>query len=694
MNDYNIEILIKAINEVTPVLQKITKDLNGLWKEAENQRKTISKFFEDNKEGFQTMSLVWAGALAVLWLSIKQSIDKANEYNNALTWLKSVVVGLWLNFDKTKEFIGSFTEDGLVSVADTATALKNLLARGFWLKEATEIMLRFKDSAAFGRQSSLSLWEAIKWATEWLKNENSVLVDNAWVTKNVSVMRKEYAEKIWVWVDKLTLAQKREAEYQWILEETKFQMWDAAKLTDSLSWKKAKLDTQVSLLNVTIWNALTPTLLKLTETIIPVIAQISSWVEKNPDLTSNLILGATWVAGMTTAIGALWLAMPAVIKWFQAFNLATKFLFTTPTWLIITWIALAVVALATARSTNFLGIQDLTKKVFGYINNFLQWTRNTIQSWISEFLSWFSTNWWDDLNQIRNLLKEIWWQLAILFKQYFDWFKQIITLFFTWAKPFWQWSWELLSEVLKNTWAVITYTIKATFSVIMELVKFWLDTIKNLVKTWNAILNADFGTAWNSIKNIFSWALTAIVNISKSLFGPLIDWMANKLYNMVPNISQILSNLKSTFTNIWNSISNTVSGVVNSIIWFIDNLISKIESAINTIKNFGSKVASTVNSFSFPWAQSTADYILKQVWYRAEWWSVSSGSPYIVWEQGPELFIPNSSWTIVPNHELWWSKNITVNINLGTVNVSKEADENRLVQKIYNQIKYWNLWII
>lgn len=40
------------------------------------------------------------------------------------------------------------------------------------------------------------------------------------------------------------------------------------------------------------------------------------------------------------------------------------------------------------------------------------------------------------------------------------------------------------------------------------------------------------------------------------------------------------------------------------------------------------------------------------VLYRAEGGPVSSGSPYIVGERGPELFVPRYSGTIVPNHEL------------------------------------------
>lgn len=116
----------------------------------------------------------------IFWTVIKD----ADELNASLTGLKSIVEWTWWDFKKAENFIKDFTKDWLVSTWEAATSLKNLLARWFWLEEAKQIMDRFKDSAAFWRQSSLELWEAIRWATEWIKNENSILVDNAWVTKN------------------------------------------------------------------------------------------------------------------------------------------------------------------------------------------------------------------------------------------------------------------------------------------------------------------------------------------------------------------------------------------------------------------------------------------------------------------------------------------------------------------------------
>ena len=133
--------------------------------------------------------------------------------------LQSIVEGTGNSFAKAQAFIEAYTKDGLVPAADAATALKNLLSRGYTQTQAEDVMRRLKDSAAFGRQATLSLGDAVRSATEGLKNENSILVDNAGVTKNVSVMWKEYAETLGKSVNELTTAEKIQAEYNGIMKE-------------------------------------------------------------------------------------------------------------------------------------------------------------------------------------------------------------------------------------------------------------------------------------------------------------------------------------------------------------------------------------------------------------------------------------------------------------------------------------------
>jgi lambda family phage tail tape measure protein len=68
--------------------------------------------------------------------------------------------------------------------------------------------------------------------------------------------------------------------------------------------------------------------------------------------------------------------------------------------------------------------------------------------------------------------------------------------------------------------------------------------------------------------------------------------------------------------------------------------------------------------------------------------SVSRGSPYIVGERGPEMFIPNQSGAIVPNDKMGGgaSNNIVVNVNMdnGSVNAT---DANRLGVLVGNVVK-------
>ncbi len=101
------------------------------------------------------MAVTGGVAFAGLTAGINQTIQDASDLNNALTGLKSIVQGTGGDFEKAKKVIQNFTADGLVTTEEAATSLKNLIAKGFSLDQAEQMMIRFKDAAAFGRQASL-----------------------------------------------------------------------------------------------------------------------------------------------------------------------------------------------------------------------------------------------------------------------------------------------------------------------------------------------------------------------------------------------------------------------------------------------------------------------------------------------------------------------------------------------------------
>lgn len=197
------------------------------------------------------------GAAAIIKFG-KDSIDAASNLSNAWLGLGSIVEGQGKSFSKAKGFINDYISDGLVPLENAVTAYKNLAARGYETDQIEQLMTALKNSAAFNRQASYTMGEAIQTATEGLKNENSILVDNAGVTKNVSVMWREYAQSLGVGERSLTLAQKRQAEFNGIMEETKFQMGDAAKLAGTYSGQVAMLSFNFQQLKVAVGEALIP----------------------------------------------------------------------------------------------------------------------------------------------------------------------------------------------------------------------------------------------------------------------------------------------------------------------------------------------------------------------------------------------------------------------------------------------------
>ena len=201
-----------------------------------------------------------AGAFAVTQVVnfTKTCIDSASQVQAAFTGLNSIVEGTGNSFAQAQKFINEYTSDGLVSINETATAYKNLLARGYDTSQIEDVLTRLKDSAAFGRQASYDLGEAVVTATEGLKNENSILVDNAGVTKNVAKMWDDYAKSIGTTAANLTQEQKIQAEYNGIMEETRFQVGDAAAYTRTFSGQVQQLKFNFTQMTAAIGKVVAP----------------------------------------------------------------------------------------------------------------------------------------------------------------------------------------------------------------------------------------------------------------------------------------------------------------------------------------------------------------------------------------------------------------------------------------------------
>ena len=265
------------------------------------------------------MAWVLLAAAAVLAFreissAIKQGITDANAYKDALRGLGSVAESAGISQSALDAATGKVV-DQFFNAQAAATAFKNLLLRGYSLDQATNTIIRLKDAAAFGRQASLSLSDAVKSATEGLKNENSILVDNAGVTKNVAKMWEDFAKARGMSVSAMTQAQKVEAEYLGIQQETAAMTGDIIKLQDSLSGKMAAAENQAYLLSKAYGEAMTPLQAAGTELKTGFLGTLTAMVETFPGVTAGATTSTLAMVGMTAAVPviqkiiALWKAL-------------------------------------------------------------------------------------------------------------------------------------------------------------------------------------------------------------------------------------------------------------------------------------------------------------------------------------------------------------------------------------------------
>lgn len=248
--------------------EKVKGDMREITETAKKSGKKLGSSVGGGVQSFMSnasASFGKLGAAMAATFSVAKIIQFAKEASNAerqlsdaLTGLQSIVEGQGRSFSTAQYFIDEYIKDGLIPAANAITAYKNLASRGYDDTQIRQVMTALKDASAYGRQAGYSMGDAVQGATEGLKNENSVLVDNAGVTKNVAKMWDEYAASIGTTANNLTQQQKIQAEVAGIMAETKFQTGDAAKVANTLSGQLQKLSFNFNNLKVAVGGIVNP----------------------------------------------------------------------------------------------------------------------------------------------------------------------------------------------------------------------------------------------------------------------------------------------------------------------------------------------------------------------------------------------------------------------------------------------------
>ena len=232
----------------------------------------------------------------------KAAVQAASDMQAKFKGLEFLMNANGRSMQQATGFLKAYTADGLVPMTSAYEAYKNMVARGYETDQIEKMMNVMKDAAVYARQGQFSMGEAIEKTTMGLRMENSLLTDSVGIQKNVAKMWQDYAREIGTTANNLTMAQKRQAEFNGFMREGGVFAGAAAEYTNSYAGRTAALSAQFLNLKVAVGNAIMPVL----NAIIPAISQVVLWFTRLFNIVGqvmNLLFGTS--VGMKDAEAAM-----------------------------------------------------------------------------------------------------------------------------------------------------------------------------------------------------------------------------------------------------------------------------------------------------------------------------------------------------------------------------------------------------
>lgn len=612
----------------------------------------------------------------------KEASKAAREASDSMMGLRSILEGQGRSFSDAKKFIDEYIQDGLIPATDATTAYKNLASRGYDDTQIQQVMTALKDASAYGRQASYSMGEAVKSATEGLKDENSVLVDNAGVTKNVAKMWEDYARSIGTTSQNLTQQQKIQAEVSGILAETRFQTGDAARVASTLTGEIQRLSFGFNNFKIAVGNIVNPIL----KTFLPVInaalnavtrfanaiatfvnnffgtemnmmssaaENVSAAVDTSAASTENLA-GATEDAAKATKkaqkANKSYLSGLDDIKRFTSDNDTSSGATGGSSVKIPSASSGVSSELSTLpQKTNSVltqvesGFSRFANKIRGYIEPLVEPVKRFVDI-VGDALKWFYDEILAPLGSwtVNEVLPRFFETLGIVL----EFVNEILDA----AKPKFKWLWDKVLEPLAKwtgdkfikAWDLINKALRKFLDWIKELPdwgetadwlkKKWNDAGKYLDKVWKD-MKSSAESSWNNTKNFFKNTWNSIKTLAKTTFDGVKKSLSTTWKDIKSAAELSWNNTKTFLSNTWNGIKTNAANFSSNVKTTVSNAWSAIKSSTSSawsgIKSTASSAWNTMKttaSSSFSGIKTTVNNAWTSIQQKAtgSWSTIST----------------------------------------------------------------------
>lgn len=229
--------------------------------------------------------------------------------------------------------------------------------------------------------------------------------------------------------------------------------------------------------------------------------------------------------------------------------------------------------------------------------------------------------------------------------------------------------WEGSIQSVKDRFSQLMIDIDAQSGLVTHFTEAW----KSVVMVYQEQLAPALAQLWEALKPLQP-LLDAMVVVFGTMLVIAIKVAGDIILGLILVLAQLftwVAKINTYWAGVWVGTIDAIGTAIYKVTEFVNGLIDAFRTAIDLAKELGG---------------GALDYVSGLLPGRASGGPVQSGQGYVVGERGPELFVPRTSGTIVPNHSLGGSSGGGVNINVyGDVSGQELVD--RVLEAIEGDIK-------
>ncbi|MDD5068491.1 MAG: phage tail tape measure protein [Candidatus Pacebacteria bacterium] len=303
------------MTEITGKLTFILDAKNNVDKTMKDVQSSMGKIQDkvaSMKPAFTAMAAVGTAAFGAIAFEMKKAIDASQEAAKVQAQLTAVLestgyaAGITaeraIELSRALQKESTFGDEAILSAENlllTFTKIKDDI-----FPDATRIVLDMSTALGQDLQSSaIQVGKAL---------QDPILGASA--LRRVGVNFNEAQQEV---IKNLVETGRAAEAQQMIIKELTTEFGgSAAAQTETFAGKMQMLKERIGDIQESIGNILIPILTDLFNKISPVIDKVAEWIEKNPELTKNILIVGAAISGMVAVIGVLGLALPGIITGF------------------------------------------------------------------------------------------------------------------------------------------------------------------------------------------------------------------------------------------------------------------------------------------------------------------------------------------------------------------------------------------